>query len=298
MMRTRCFFGALLALGMFSSTAHAQADCSQELAVGTIPDCVTALDVTRERHTTFTVTWDYNRTDDWDTGAEGDQPASEVKEFLVRYQEGGGEFDTGASAKSVQTEKVRPNSNGDMDHEVVITGLTPGKTYSVGVSSTPKMSGHKFSGEKITDGVTDAAAAPDDVDGLMLTAGDMTLMAMWDEADGNGSDVTGYQVQYMKSDAADWTTSREGSTKDTLTMWTISNLENGMEYSVRVRAYSYAATSDDIWSDIEMATPMAGGGTPTPTPALPLFGAFALGAGILAAGRARLRRREQRQLTR
>ena len=37
---------------------------------------------------------------------------------------------------------------------------------------------------------------------------------------------------------------------------------------------------------------------PTKTPALPIFGAFALGAGLLAAGRARLRRREQRQLTR
>jgi hypothetical protein len=34
------------------------------------------------------------------------------------------------------------------------------------------------------------------------------------------------------------------------------------------------------------------GTTPTPTPALPVFGAFALGAGLLAAGRRRLRRRQ------
>ena len=57
----------------------------------------------------------------------------------------------------------------------------------------------------------------------------------------------------------------------------------------------------DFVFDGVRGTPMAGGTTPTPTPtpALPFFGAFALGAGVLAAGRARLRRRaaERRQLT-
>ena len=41
---------------------------------------------------------------------------------------------------------------------------------------------------------------------------------------------------------------------------------------------------------------------PMPTPALPIYGAFVLGAGLLAVGRrrrrAQLRGREQRQLTR
>ena len=74
---------------------------------------------------------------------------------------------------------------------------------------------------------------------------------------------------------------------------------NGTEYSVRVRTlngYTWL-DPDDGWSDVMKATPMAGG-APTPTPALPLFGAFALGAGLLTAGRARLRRRASRQLTR
>ena len=45
------------------------------------------------------------------------------------------------------------------------------------------------------------------------------------------------------------------------------------------------------YSASKMATPTAM--DPAPTPALPLFGAVALGAGLLAAGRARIRRRQQ-----
>ena len=130
------------------------------------------------------------------------------------------------------------------------------------------------------------------------SSGDGMLMVEWDDATDNGSPVTGYEVQIKESDEEDskYDPVREGSTEDTSTEWVISNLDNDTEYSVRVRAYSYDAAGD--WSDEEMAMPMAGAGT-TPTPALPLFGAFALGAGVLAAGRARLRRRrEQRQLTR
>ena len=76
----------------------------------------------------------------------------------------------------------------------------------------------------------------------------------------------------------------------------IANLTNGMTYYVRAKAKNDAGGVSANWSDPVMGTPTAEGATPTP--ALPVFGAFALGAGLLAAGRARLRRREQRQLTR
>ena len=259
----------------------------------------TSVDVSTERHTTFVVEWEYS-------AAPG---SADLKEFLVRYQEGVSatcaaditdnqcDFVTASTGKAIKSKKVRPNADDDEeDYEALITGLTPGKEYLVGVTGLPKLSANMASGEVKAAGVTDGANVPDDVDGLALEAGDSMILAMWDVATDNGSNVTGYQVQYMMEDDDDWTTSREGSTKDTSTMWTISNLENGMEYSVRVRAYSYTATSDDIWSAVMMAMPMAGA-MPTPTPALPIFGAFALGAGVLAAGRARLRRR-QRQLTR
>ena len=82
--------------------------------------------------------------------------------------------------------------------------------------------------------------------------------------------------------------------------YTIDGLINGTAYLVRVRAVDSAGNMGE-WSDSGSGTPMG----ITPTPALPLFGAFGLGAGLLAAGRARMRRqaqlrgrREQRRMTR
>jgi hypothetical protein len=292
-----------------SSPAQAQMECVDNdgsvtpADVNTYADCVTGLDVTRERYTSFSVVWEYNRTtDDTDNSVAGDQPAPDVKEFLVRYQETANlatvGFDNTAGAKDIISEKVRRNSDpDDEDHEAMVTGLKPGKNYLVGVTSVPRSASDMNSGERLFQGEgteTDPATAPDDVLGLMLTPGDMMIMAEWDVATDNGSAVTGYEVQHREM-GEDWpaTPTRKGTTKDTSTMWTISNLKNGTEYEVRVRAYSYDETDDDIWSDVAMAIPGM-----TPTPALPLFGAFALGAGVLAAGRARLRRRAQRQLTR
>ena len=72
--------------------------------------------------------------------------------------------------------------------------------------------------------------------------------------------------------------------------YTFEGLMNGTEYTVQVAARNEIGLGEP--SDEEMATPMP----TTPTPALPLFGAFALGAGLLAVGRRRLRRRRQQLL--
>ena len=230
----RPFFvtGALLsALVLFGSATPAQAQVSNP----------TVVSVTSERHTTVVVEWEY-------TAAAG---SSALKEFLVRYQEGVIAacdpdptvatclFDTASTGKAIKSQKVRANVDEDDDYETTLTGLTPGKDYLVGVTGLPKLSTATASAEVKAAGATDDANIPDDVDSLDLEAGDSVILATWEEATDNGSNVTGYEVQYMMEDAADWTVSRAGSTKDTSTMWTISNLENDMEYSVRVRAYSY-----------------------------------------------------------
>ena len=70
---------------------------------------------------------------------------------------------------------------------------------------------------------------------------------------------------------------------------TIDGLTNGVEYRVEVCAY------DDIEDDVGWGCKNAYEIIPmAPVPALPIFGAVALGAGLLASGRARLRRRELR----
>ena len=69
----------------------------------------------------------------------------------------------------------------------------------------------------------------------------------------------------------------------------IPGLDNGTEYTVRIRAEN-AAGKAAVWSNEVKVTPMM------PTPALPVFGALALGAGLVAAGRRRLRAAQRRRL--
>lgn len=280
--------GALVVLALAISTAPAEAQTpiasceTSESAL--VPACPTMLDIERARYTQFDVTWEWERT--------AASPANaQVKEFLVRYQEKAAlPFDPASGGKPITSKKVRRNSDNDEDYTLTLTGLTPGKMYVVGVTAVAPTGtgGANNSSELGIVGETDSATVPDDVLGLMLMPGDMMIMVEWDEATDNGSDVTGYEVQHREM-GKDWptTSSRSGATKDTSTMWTISNLKNGTEYEVRVRAASYGVTSDDVWSDVKSATPMAGA---MPTPALPIFGAFALGVGLVAAGRRRLRR--------
>ena len=70
---------------------------------------------------------------------------------------------------------------------------------------------------------------------------------------------------------------------------TVEDLENGTEYMFRVMAMGedgmMSGPSDEV-----SAMPMM------PTPALPVFGVLALGAGLVAAGRRRLRARRQPRL--
>ncbi len=233
-------------------------------------------------HDKIRLTWEH------DAGAGG------VENFSLRYQKGdaanSGTGDTTLDAAdflaTMNTMRMDVDPmTGSNDYSVTIDGLDPGTDYIFGLiaeAGTGADAGEVFATEE-----TDTADAPDDLMGLELMAGDGMIMAMWDETTDNGSPVTGYEVQYKMSDEADskYKTSRMGSMKNTSTEWTISNLENDMEYTVRVRACSYNMCGD--WSDEEDATPMAGA---MPTPALPLFGAFALGLGLVAAGRRRLRR--------
>lgn len=121
-----------------------------------------------------------------------------------------------------------------------------------------------------------------------VTARDAMLDVEWLEP-ASELDITLYRVYYTPKGGAE----KEKLVLAPSTSTTLTSLMNGTEYTIEVAAESAAGVGPR--SRKVMGTPMAGA---TPTPALPLFGAFALGAGVLAAGRARLRRREQRRLTR
>ena len=172
-----------------------------------------------------------------------------------------------------------------------IEGLKHGTRYIANVGAMIKDVALPIYGSTAAEQTTSPGVLPDKVDDVMVTPGDGMLMVEWEEGDGNGLDITGYKVQVKPAGKSYKDHYHEG----TGTMTTISGLMNGTEYSVRVKATSSGGDSAD-WSDVVTETPMADA---TPTPALPLFGAIGLGAGLLAAGRTRLRRRRmQRQLTR
>jgi hypothetical protein len=190
--------------------------------------------------------------------------------------------------KTITRMDIKKNASSN-EYSYTLDGLKPDMDYvfairGLGADATPDADNEDFAYAR-----TDTADAPDDLMGLELMAGDGLIVAMWDEATDNGSPVTGYEVQHREM-GKDWPTTgaRSGSTMDTSTMWTVSNLKNGTEYDVRVRAYSHGAADDAGWSDVESAIPSEDAAM-TPTPALPIFGAFALGAGLLAAGRRRMK---------
>ena len=123
----------------------------------------------------------------------------------------------------------------------------------------------------------------------------MELVLQWDRhptPGASGLEISGYMIEY--SPKKDFSSEKMMIEVGAVNMAVIANLMNDMTYYIRMKAKNDAGGMSANWSGTLMGTPMAGA-MPTPTPALPVFGAFALGAGLLVAGRARLRRRAQLQ---
>lgn len=240
----------------------------------------TAFAAAARAHDTIRLTWNSANTN--------------TEKFSVRYQQKAPATSGSTAATdfstTLNTMRMDVAKTTSTAYSVTIDDLKPGMPYIFGLTALG--SGDEADADEVfADTTTDGPDAPDDVMGLTLTAGDAMIMAMWDMTTDNGSPITGYGVHYREKGKTTWMSSRDGTTgMDTSTKWTISNLTNDMTYEVRVQACSYTMCGD--WTDEEEATPMMGAAMPTP--ALPLFGAFALGAGLLAAGRSRLRRRQLR----
>ena len=146
------------------------------------------------------------------------------------------------------------------------------------------------------NGRVTSAPDPDRVTALEVDGVDGKLEVMWDEPyAGHASlKIESYDIQYRTSKTADkkegdWTDFPHGGVA---TEATITTAVNGTMYDVQVRATN-DHENDGPWSRMVSGTPKVGPEA-APVPALPIFGAVALGAGLLAAGRARLRRRELR----
>ena len=117
---------------------------------------------------------------------------------------------------------------------------------------------------------------------VQVVAGDSMVTVSWDAVAGASKYMVEWRTAAQTYGAADRQAEATGTTH------AISMLENGTEYMIRVKAGNgagYGPASAEV-----KATPVM------PTPALPVFGALALGAGLVAAGRRRLRARQRRLL--
>ena len=187
-----------------------------------------------------------------------------------------------------------------------LEGLKPNETYYVNVAAT-NARGTGALAAAPASGMTSTAPLPAAVTGVMVEPGDKMLTVSWDAANPDESVtrtnllITKYYVQYRKSQTAvalagDWMPMEPMEVMGDMTTAMIEMLTNDTSYDVQVRAENNAGGKGG-WSS---QTPRSKG-TPTamtPTPALPLFGAFGLGVGLLAAGRARMRQRRQQALLR
>ena len=119
------------------------------------------------------------------------------------------------------------------NEEYEITGLTNGTEYAIrlradNLESLPTGKTYNWIFGKATPRTIPAAPT------VTVTPDNGKLHVRWNEPNDGGSDITGYVVQYKESGGSNWLTHGQpgSNTLDT----TIPNLNNGTEYSVRVRA--------------------------------------------------------------
>ena len=229
----------------------------------------------------------------WDIPGSGD---SRLVDYQVSYS--AFEGDPGF------TNNVDVTADPPVSH--TIRGLTAGTFYWIRVRAQNLQGYGPWSVYLVVDttatpGAPPAGPAISKMAEPTVEPGDMMLMVSWAEPASQKS-ITHYQVDYKTASAAKWMAK---AVNVTALEYTIDGLVNETPYLVRVRAVDSAGAMGE-WSDSGSGTPtaMEKPEEPMPTPALPIFGALALGLGLVAAGRRRLRRRElragrvQQQITR
>ncbi len=145
-----------------------------------------------------------------------------------------------------------------------IAGLTNGTRYQARVQARNANGAGPWT-EPYATGIPLAAASTPT--GLTVEAAHERLSVSWTASAPRGSTITGYVVQHRECLAtpksctsnARWSDWTDHSDIGTSTNRTISSLDNGTKYQVRVQTTSRTGTNDVVsgWSQIRSATPAA-----------------------------------------
>ena len=143
-----------------------------------------------------------------------------------------------------------------------LSGLTNGVDYDVQVRAVTALGGGSWSGAGAGKPLTTPSAPTID----LVTPGDGTITVAWSApADTGGSEVTGYDLRYISSDAtnkddANWTVRDSVWTSGAL-RYPLSSLTNGIRYDLQIRAVNEAG--DGQWSGTISGEPQTIPAAPT-----------------------------------
>ena len=180
----------------------------------------------------------------------GNTGTSPITSYDVRYIRS----DAADKADSNWTEVTSAWTSGTLSYD--LTGLTPAVRYDVQVRAVNSSGGGPWS-ETVVGSV---AAAPGVPTNIVVTDSDEGLVVAWEPpASDGGADIQRYDIRRIRSDASDkaddnWIVStgawRSG---DVHTRASVTNLTNGVQYDVQVRAANSAG--DGPWSATSTGTP-------------------------------------------
>ena len=191
-----------------------------------------------------------------------DNGGEEITGFVVQYKKN--------ADSAWLTHAANAGSN---TLKTTIPDLDNGELYDVRVrafnsATVPVEDDYNWGDDSGTPRTIPAAPA------ITVTAGNAELEVSWDEPDDGGNDITDHVVQYKKNTDDSWDTSSatidestDTQTEITSYKTTISTLENGTLYDVRVRAVNEVVLDDEEnykWG--------AGSGKPITIPAEPTVG--------------------------
>ncbi len=159
-----------------------------------------------------------------------------ISGYEVRHREDGGTWPTMGTSVTAS-----PHT---------ITALTDGTTYEVQVRAENPVGWSDWSD---TQEETSGGLRPD-APVLTVTPGNVKLDLSWTVPSGNGSAITGYNIQYRVKTSNDWS---QWTHTGTGTTASITSLTNDTAYEVRVGATN--ANGSGGWSESVEATPKASG---------------------------------------
>ena len=185
----------------------------------------------------------------WTKPAGGDA----IDEYIVQWKSGSETF---GDAETDGREVTIAHVSGTTTYGTTISSLANGTEYTLQVIAKNE------SGEAVSDPKT---GTPDILPGKptiqSVSEGNTLLVVTWDEPANTGSDITGYVLQWKSGNQAyGGDPAREATKQETELSHEITGLDNGTEYTVRVRAVNGLVLPDEHeddynWSDDDTGTP-------------------------------------------